>query len=367
MDELATTSRPRRRTKQENVDTLKAKVEMKPAPATRPLRGKKQGEANGLEAKLTAKPSRISRPRRDATPQDGDSVVTGVAARPVPASGLRRDRGEQAALAPRAGMDASLENKGARSGASADGRLRLPKAGELVARSLRNRIIRGELAEGEMLPSEHELGQQFGVSRPTLREAIRILESERLLEITRGLHGGARVLKPNVNIAARYFGFILQAYGTSLADVYRTRVIIEPAAVRILATEHRPETVKKLRDCLNEAPGVSRLTENALAFSRFHHLLVEETRVEPLVLLMSMLNTILDRYLVAVGSVFGQYVEAEADTRKAMKARGRLIDYIEQGNSDEAAALWRRYLQEAEVKLRQWQPSELVVDLLQNE
>lgn len=251
--------------------------------------------------------------------------------------------------------------------AKIDVRLRLPKAGELVARDLRNRIIRGELAEGQMLPSEHELGQQFGVSRPTLREAIRILESERLLEMTRGLHGGARVLKPNINIAGRYFGFILQAQGTSLADVYRTRVIIEPAAVRILATEHRPETVKKLRDCLNEAPGASHLTENALAFSRFHHLLVEETRVEPLILMMGMLNTILDRYLVAVGSVFGQYVEAENETRKAMKARGRLIDYIEQGDHDQAAALWRRYLQEAEEKLRRWQPSELVVDLLQNE
>ena len=218
-----------------------------------------------------------------------------------------------------------------------------------------------------MLPSEHELGQQFGVSRPTLREAIRILESERLLEITRGLHGGARVLKPNINVAARYFGFILQAQGTSLADVYRTRVIIEPAAVRILATERRPETIKKLRDCLHEAPGASRITENALAFSRFHHLIVEETRVDPLILMMGMLNTILDRYLVAVGAVFGQYVQADVETKKAMKSRGRLIDYIEQGDGDQAAALWRRYLQEAEEKLRRWQPSELVVDLLQNE
>jgi GntR family transcriptional regulator, transcriptional repressor for pyruvate dehydrogenase complex len=250
---------------------------------------------------------------------------------------------------------------------SPEGRLRLPKAGELVARNLRNRIIRGELLEGAMLPSEHELGKQFGVSRPTLREAIRILESERLLEITRGLHGGAKVRKPNINVAARYFGFILQAQGTSLADVYRTRVIIEPAAVRILATEQRPETIKKLRDCLNEAPGASKILENALAFSRFHHLIVEETRVEPLILMMGMLNTILDRYLVAVGSVFGQYVQADVETKKATKARGRLIDYIEQGDSDQAAALWRRYLQEAEEKLRRWQPSELVVDLLQNE
>jgi DNA-binding FadR family transcriptional regulator len=208
-------------------------------------------------------------------------------------------------------------------------RLRLPKAGELVARHLRNRIIRGELPEGTMLPSEHDLIRQFGVSRPTLREAIRVLESEQLLEITRGLHGGARVL--------------------------------------ILATERRPETVAALRACLDESDLATKPWENALAFSRFHHVIIEQTRVDTLILLMTMLNTILDRYMLAVGAVFGQYVEVEAETAKATRSRRKLVGHIEQGESDRAADLWRRYLQEAEVKLRKWQPARLIVDLLQND
>lgn len=246
-------------------------------------------------------------------------------------------------------------------------RVRLPKAGEIVARNLRNRIVRGELAEGTMLPPEQELVQQFGVSRPTLREAIRILESEQLLEITRGLKGGARVLKPNVDVAARYFGFLLQSKGVKLTDVFRTRVLIEPAAVRVLAREHRPETVARLRECLEEAEHTRALTENALAFSHFHHVLIEETGNVTLILLMSMLNTVLDRYLVSVAAVLGQYREADAETQKARRSRKRLVDLIEAGDEDKATYLWRRYLQEAEVKLSGWQPSELVVDLLQNE
>lgn len=244
-------------------------------------------------------------------------------------------------------------------------RVRLPKAAEIVARNLRNRIIRGELTEGTMLPSEQELVHQFGVSRPTLREAIRILESEQLLEITRGLRGGARVLKPHMDVAARYFGFLLQAQGINLPEVFRTRVMIEPAAVRILAREHRPETVARLRACLNEAEAAAAPTENALAFSRFHHLLVQETGNQALVLLMGMLTNVLDRYLVAVASVFGTYTDSQTETRKAKRSRERLIDLIEAGEEDKAAELWRRYLQEAEVKLQKWQPSEFVVDLLQ--
>lgn len=248
-----------------------------------------------------------------------------------------------------------------------DRRVRLPKAGEIVARNLRNRIIRGELSEGTMLPSEQELVHQFGVSRPTLREAIRILESEQLLEITRGLHGGARVLKPSIEVAARYFGFLLQANGVTLTSVFRTRVMIEPAAVRQLAREQRPESVERLRECLEQADATTEATQNALAFSHFHRIIIEETNNPTLTMLMAMLNAVLDRYLISVAAVFGQYVEAKAEMSKARKSRWRLVDLIEQGEEDKAAHLWRSYLQEAEVKLGKWQPSDLVVDLLQSE
>lgn len=251
--------------------------------------------------------------------------------------------------------------------ADLDRRVRLPKAGELVARKLRNSIIRGEIREGTMLPSEQEMVQQFGVSRPTLREAIRILESEQLLEITRGLHGGARVLKPSIDVAARYFGFLLQANDVTLTSVFRTRVMIEPAAVRFIAKEKRPEAVQRLRECLEQADAATEATDNALAFSAFHRIIIEETRNPTLTMLMAMLNAVLDRYLVSVAAVFGQYVEAKAETDRARKSRWRLVELIENGEEDKAAHLWRSYLQEAEVKLGKWQPSEMVVDLLQGE
>jgi DNA-binding FadR family transcriptional regulator len=239
--------------------------------------------------------------------------------------------------------------------------VRLPKAGELVARNLRNRIIRGELAQGAMLPPEQELAQAFGVSRPTLREAIRILESEQLLETTRGLHGGAKVLKPNSEVATRYFRNLLQAKGVSLSDVFRTRVMIEPAAVRLLARERKVEAVEALRAC------VSDVGDSALSFSRFHQVIIEQTGVETLILLMGVLNSILDRYLVAVRNVMGKYTAEEAETQRASRARRKLIDYIAAGDDDRATELWRRYLQEAEEKLKRWQPTELVVDVLQND
>src|SRR5207245_2326520 len=66
--------------------------------------------------------------------------------------------------------------------------VRVPKTAELVARSLRRQIIRGELGQGEALPSESALMEQFGVSRPTLREAFRVLESESLIDAEDAFH-----------------------------------------------------------------------------------------------------------------------------------------------------------------------------------
>src|SRR4051794_41927371 len=86
----------------------------------------------------------------------------------------------------------------AKDGAAADP-IRLPKTGEVVADRLRRRIARGELQIGERLPPEDELTAVFGIARTTLREALRILESQGLLEIRRGRTRGPAVPLPNTD------------------------------------------------------------------------------------------------------------------------------------------------------------------------
>src|ERR1700726_3433330 len=121
--------------------------------------------------------------------------------------------------------------------------VRVPKMGELVASSLRRQIVRGDLAEGDALPSEPELMQQFGVSRPTLREAFRVLESESLISVRRGAHGGAVGHVPNGDVAHRHAALVLEHRGETSGDVYEARGVIEPACVAQVA---RSRTQKQL-------------------------------------------------------------------------------------------------------------------------
>ena len=127
------------------------------------------------------------------------------------------------------------------------GGVRVPKAAELVASDLRRQIIRGILTAGDALPNETALMEVYDVSRPTLREALRILESEGLVSVKRGAHGGARVHLPDIGVAAKYAALMLQVRGATIEDVFQARRVLEPAAVRMLAERKGRGSMKALR------------------------------------------------------------------------------------------------------------------------
>src|SRR5215469_3718883 len=104
--------------------------------------------------------------------------------------------------------------------ASKRGESRLRKKPQQIADELRRLIVSGELSEGDSLGHEPELVERFGVSRPSLREALRILEAEGLISVVRGMLGGVIVHEPDERMAARTAALVLQARNVSLADVY---------------------------------------------------------------------------------------------------------------------------------------------------
>ena len=136
--------------------------------------------------------------------------------------------------------------------------VRAPKTAELIATLYRRQIVRGELRPGDTLPSEQQLMGQFGVSRPTLREAFRILEAEDLISVKRGSRGGARVTQPSLSVAARYVGLLLQVQGTTIADVYEARMVLEPACARLLARRRTKQDLADLSACIEELRGAVR-------------------------------------------------------------------------------------------------------------
>jgi DNA-binding FadR family transcriptional regulator len=243
--------------------------------------------------------------------------------------------------------------------------VRVPKTAELVAAQLRRQIVRGELAEGAALPPESTLMEQFGVSRPTLREAFRVLESEALISVRRGAHGGARVHVPNGDVAARYAALVLEHRSTELADLYTARSVIEPACAELLAQRRDPEDVALLRTALAE-DGQDKLGAATAIRThlQFHALMVRAAGNETLIVLTEMLRHIIDLANEAHVVADAGSPQTERAFRRGHRAHARLIDLIEAGDGQGAHDLWRRHLEEAESYLLDGHPSKTVLDLL---
>jgi len=228
--------------------------------------------------------------------------------------------------------------------------VRVPKAAELVAGRVRKAIVTGELKDGDSLPNETQMMARFKISRPTAREAIRILESEGIIRVSRGARGGGRVVSPDAGIVARAAGLALQTRGITISDLYEARMLIEAPAAR-LAAERRPRTAAKaLRafvshefDVIQDALLVSR------AIAGFHKLLMEECGNGTLGILALALHDVFERALLNAQKTREPVSEADRlrQLRFGLSSHAKLVDLIEAGDGEGAARHWTSHMQNA--------------------
>lgn len=243
--------------------------------------------------------------------------------------------------------------------------IRAPKVADLVAATLRRQIVRGELVEGAILPNENELMEQFSVSRPTLREAFRVLESEGLIRIMRGSNGGARVQRPEPAVGARFTALLLQMRGATLEDVQQARMVLEPAAVRMLAERPTKKVIRALRAAVAaEEDAADRPMQNALASAQFHETIMDLAGNVTLGVLAGMLHEIVvSAYTSAVDA--GNPAEGRTPLKRGIETHRKVVDLIEAGDPEGAERHWRNYLAASGRYLYSAIPAKSVVDLLQ--
>lgn len=170
---------------------------------------------------------------------------------------VRPPRGDEPALPPRSGL--VLDDEW-----TPPHRRRTRKTAHILAAGLRRQILSGELEVGRRLPAEADLTTTLEVSRDTLREALRILESQSLIEIRRGRGGGAVVRRPGLGSVGRYVALLLQVRRATLADLEEARLVIEPPAAAQFALacdDHRLDQLIALHDAERAA------AKDALAFA----------------------------------------------------------------------------------------------------
>jgi GntR family transcriptional regulator, transcriptional repressor for pyruvate dehydrogenase complex len=131
----------------------------------------------------------------------------------------------------------------------------VPKASDVLADDLRERILLGEFPEGTALPTERDLVTQTHLSRATVREALRILEVQGLIRIKTGRAGGAFVQKPDDESVADSVALLIRGRRIRLAALRETRKAVEPVCAQ-LAAKYRTDSDLERLDKANEAISV---------------------------------------------------------------------------------------------------------------
>jgi DNA-binding FadR family transcriptional regulator len=227
---------------------------------------------------------------------------------------------------------------------------RQPKTSDLVAGQLRRLILTGDLADGDQLPPETQLTIQFGVSRPTVREAFRILETEGLISVARGSRNGARVNAPRIETSARYTSFALRAAGATLSETYEAQLAFEPFAARLLAEQRRPEAMAELEARLVELEQLSeqsRDLERRVGLARYHLLIVKLTGNRTLIVMAEMLAKILETHQMLHEPSLKDLPKGmpEAKFRElGQKSIRKLLGLIRAGDADAAETHWRKHV-----------------------
>ena len=233
-----------------------------------------------------------------------------------------------------------------------------------IADELRTLIVSGELVEGDSLGHEPDLVERFGVSRPSLREALRILEAEGLVTVVRGVRGGVVVHAPDQRMTARTAALVLQARNVPLADVFEARTLLEPMAARAIASMRgRRAAIKELQNLIGQEEAAIEDPERfGVANAAFHERLVSLAGNQTLSIVAEMLNEVVARAVTAVSQV-DDVVGSVSIRRRGIRSQQRLLDLLEAGDGAGAEEHWRSHMQVVG-RVMLGQDASTVVDLL---
>ena len=232
------------------------------------------------------------------------------------------------------------------------GSLRWRRLAEMVADQIRERILRGDLNEGDLLPKEAELREQYPVNVQSLREALRILEAEGLVRVRRGNRGGAVVHRPTPGNVAYSLSMVLAMSGTDIDDVGRALHEVEPMCAALCAEreDRATEVVPVLRALHEESLSkVDDLVAATTLSRRFHESVVHLCGNRSLIVLAGALEALWSSHVTDWASERADPESIPPTERsQALAVHGQILQCIEDGDAASARVIAARHLRDVQ-------------------
>ncbi len=218
---------------------------------------------------------------------------------------------------------------------------RRAKISQIVAAEIVRYVVEQRLQEGDRLPNEADMLEEFGVGRGSLREALRLLEAYGLISIRQGQNGGPVLATLRPQDLSRTLSFYFHLTGATYAELTEARLIIEPVMARLAAERQHPEHMRQLRDATEREQQAPLADPDYLACAdEFHYVVSGMSGNRVLDLLGRGLRTMFQER-VGYGSVL-----PDESRKRNRKVHRQISDAILAGDGAKAERLMARHLRE---------------------
>jgi GntR family transcriptional repressor for pyruvate dehydrogenase complex len=214
------------------------------------------------------------------------------------------------------------------------------RAYEEVVSQICSLIDEGRLKQGDQLPTERELSETFKVSRATIREAIRTLESQKLVQSRHG--EGTYVLASSEENLVHPLAAALFSEKDNIQDIFYVRKVIEPHIAELAAENATPDEIEELAAIISESGRSNKNgTSGAKYDTGFHSLLARMSK-----------NAVLERLQAALADFSEQtrneYLQDEERSKQSFTGHHKVFAAVKDGDSTAARRAMRRHLEEVE-------------------
>lgn len=213
------------------------------------------------------------------------------------------------------------------------------KASDLLAARLREMIVGGRFVPGDFLPTERELVVQSGLSRTSVRDALRVLESDGLITTKVGRTGGSMITLPGRATVARSVELFVRTHGIRLELLLECRVAVEPMLARLAAERRTKAQLAEITDIheqfvasVDDVPSYKRINLD------WHLAIARAAANEPLTALMEAISK-----PIRDASDY-QHVTTPDLRAAAVKAHGGIVRAIRDGDGDAAFKRMERHV-----------------------
>ena len=220
--------------------------------------------------------------------------------------------------------------------------LKKPLLSQEVKDAIQASIADARFKPGQKLPSERELVDQFQVSRVTIREALRNLQSAGLIEIRRGVNAGAYVSEPNSDPITENFRNLIHMGRIGFSHLIDARLYIEPRASEIAAKYASEEDIHRLNQVLDRAASqVATSRKNARLTNVSFHCEIAKITKNPIILFIT--ESITQSYSATIIELTRRQLKREV-IQRFIDGHREILDAIKRRNSKDAYEMTRRHL-----------------------